>query len=287
MNPLGFSSHHVPVTSLSQIRSAGFRRSSSSARAAQCQKCLGVGHWSYQCTSERAYVQRASRTKQLSKPLPLPSERIVQQAQRRGVADEIISRNEQRRKRLKAEESTDSGDESDSSSASSSSSSSSSSRSSSRSSRSSSGSSRSSRSDSRSSRSSQGSSNSSKSSKSSRSRSPSQERPSRSDGRNAARADDGGRKVERIASRDREPTQHENRRASIADQHRGRSGPGQRNQSSSQSRSRSRSRGRNKNTRSSSQSSIGSSSSRSVSSASRSPKHDRDRRDRSRDSHRS
>ncbi|KAI0051151.1 hypothetical protein FA95DRAFT_1464742, partial [Auriscalpium vulgare] len=33
-----------------------------------CQKCLGTGHFTYQCQSTRPYVSRPSRTKQLENP---------------------------------------------------------------------------------------------------------------------------------------------------------------------------------------------------------------------------
>ncbi|KMZ03286.1 zinc finger CCHC domain-containing protein 10 [Drosophila simulans] len=33
----------------------------------RCQKCLQIGHWSYECKEKRKYVHRSSRTKQLSK----------------------------------------------------------------------------------------------------------------------------------------------------------------------------------------------------------------------------
>ncbi|UJR22244.1 hypothetical protein I4U23_025305 [Adineta vaga] len=34
---------------------------------AQCQKCLEKGHWTYQCTRKRKYVERPSRTQVLDK----------------------------------------------------------------------------------------------------------------------------------------------------------------------------------------------------------------------------
>jgi hypothetical protein len=34
---------------------------------AQCQKCLEKGHWTYQCTRKRKYVERPSRTQVLEK----------------------------------------------------------------------------------------------------------------------------------------------------------------------------------------------------------------------------
>ncbi|CAF3716051.1 unnamed protein product [Rotaria sp. Silwood1] len=34
---------------------------------AQCQKCLEKGHWTYECTRKRKYVERPSRTQLLEK----------------------------------------------------------------------------------------------------------------------------------------------------------------------------------------------------------------------------
>jgi hypothetical protein len=34
---------------------------------AQCQKCLEKGHWTYQCTRKRKYIERPSRTQLLEK----------------------------------------------------------------------------------------------------------------------------------------------------------------------------------------------------------------------------
>ncbi|KAI9139917.1 zinc knuckle-domain-containing protein [Paraphysoderma sedebokerense] len=36
--------------------------------AAQCQKCLQFGHYTYQCKNERTYVSRPTRSQQLFKP---------------------------------------------------------------------------------------------------------------------------------------------------------------------------------------------------------------------------
>ena len=40
----------------------------------KCQKCLAVGHYTFECKNERAYVQRPSRTKmvRLRPALPCP-----------------------------------------------------------------------------------------------------------------------------------------------------------------------------------------------------------------------
>lgn len=35
---------------------------------AQCQKCYGSGHWTYECKGERVYISRPSRTQQLKNP---------------------------------------------------------------------------------------------------------------------------------------------------------------------------------------------------------------------------
>lgn len=35
----------------------------------RCQKCLEMGHWSYECKGKRKYLQRTSRTVQLKKAI--------------------------------------------------------------------------------------------------------------------------------------------------------------------------------------------------------------------------
>ena len=35
----------------------------------KCQKCLEMGHWTYECTGQRKYVHRDSRTKTLKRKL--------------------------------------------------------------------------------------------------------------------------------------------------------------------------------------------------------------------------
>lgn len=35
----------------------------------KCQKCLQLGHWSYECKEKRKYVHRVSRTKHLNKKI--------------------------------------------------------------------------------------------------------------------------------------------------------------------------------------------------------------------------
>lgn len=35
----------------------------------RCQKCLEMGHWTYECTGKRKYVHRPSRTTELKKKL--------------------------------------------------------------------------------------------------------------------------------------------------------------------------------------------------------------------------
>jgi hypothetical protein len=50
---------------------APHKSSSSNPRATAgtiCQKCLGTGHFTYQCKNARPYVSRPSRTKQLERP---------------------------------------------------------------------------------------------------------------------------------------------------------------------------------------------------------------------------
>ncbi|ETW81562.1 hypothetical protein HETIRDRAFT_248226, partial [Heterobasidion irregulare TC 32-1] len=53
---------------------APHRRSTANPTATSstiCQKCLGTGHFTYQCKSTRPYVSRPSRTQQLENPRTL------------------------------------------------------------------------------------------------------------------------------------------------------------------------------------------------------------------------
>jgi len=45
------------------------RKPAPSAEGVRCQKCLALGHWTYECTGKRKYVHRSSRTAQLKKRL--------------------------------------------------------------------------------------------------------------------------------------------------------------------------------------------------------------------------
>jgi hypothetical protein len=89
----------APISSLSQLRNSKTQVSSSSKC---CQKCLSTNHWTFECSSERSYKTRPSRTARLEKkgaklssktkiePTPLP---------RKGLADEIL---EKKRKRTRS-----------------------------------------------------------------------------------------------------------------------------------------------------------------------------------------
>ncbi|RMX37516.1 hypothetical protein pdam_00012823, partial [Pocillopora damicornis] len=39
----------------------------------RCQKCLQVGHWTYECNNKRKYLQRDSRTVVMKKKIKLAS----------------------------------------------------------------------------------------------------------------------------------------------------------------------------------------------------------------------
>lgn len=65
-----------------------FREEEKSTNA-QCQKCLEKGHWTYECTRKRKYVERPSRTQMLEK-------RIKQIQKQR--EDEEKTVNEQKKK---------------------------------------------------------------------------------------------------------------------------------------------------------------------------------------------
>merc|ERR1719150_941714 len=45
-----------------------------SAANYRCQKCLQVGHWTYDCTGARKYVQRDSRTTVMKRKTELPKD---------------------------------------------------------------------------------------------------------------------------------------------------------------------------------------------------------------------
>ncbi|KAI0345748.1 hypothetical protein BDW22DRAFT_1325090 [Trametopsis cervina] len=71
-----------------------------------CQKCLGSGHFTYQCKSTRPYVSRPSRTQQLENPRLLaklkadgkPSVEVPEEFKRKsGVANKILEDKEKTR----------------------------------------------------------------------------------------------------------------------------------------------------------------------------------------------
>ncbi|KAH6571896.1 hypothetical protein BASA62_003645 [Batrachochytrium salamandrivorans] len=139
------------VESLSQIRTArpglGTQAAISHAtknERSQCQKCLSVGHWTYQCAiKDKPYVSRPSRTKQMQKrqhaaaaaaaasslgvaPMKDAGTAAKLLSVRKGLADRILKEKADRRKLgHQSSSSSSSSSESDSSSNSGSSSSSS------------------------------------------------------------------------------------------------------------------------------------------------------------------
>ncbi|THH18305.1 hypothetical protein EUX98_g8983 [Antrodiella citrinella] len=71
-----------------------------------CQKCLGTGHFTYQCKNTRPYVSRPSRTEQLEKPHLLakmkaegkPSVEVPEEfKQKKGTANRILEAKEKER----------------------------------------------------------------------------------------------------------------------------------------------------------------------------------------------
>ncbi|KAL7266379.1 hypothetical protein RUND412_011075 [Rhizina undulata] len=94
-----------------------FSSSTSTSKATpntRCQKCLKLGHYSYECKSsatERPYVSRPSRTQQLYNPrlrqelleaAPPPE---IPLTRKKGIADEILAKKEKERgKEKKSEE---------------------------------------------------------------------------------------------------------------------------------------------------------------------------------------
>ncbi|XP_046618166.1 zinc finger CCHC domain-containing protein 10 isoform X1 [Neodiprion virginianus] len=83
----------------------------------RCQKCLEMGHWSYECKGKRKYVHRSSRTTQLKK--------AIKQQEVEKLEPEMTSETVKQKKKIRKESSSTS--DSDSSSTDSSSSDSSSS----------------------------------------------------------------------------------------------------------------------------------------------------------------
>ncbi|KAJ3208473.1 hypothetical protein HDU82_002429 [Entophlyctis luteolus] len=106
----------APVTSLSQIRRPGLGGASGTARSpatARCQKCLAVGHYTYECKGERVYAARESRSAVLQKrlsaqakgqPTSLAKDVVAvaadsdEETPREGLAQRILERKERERK---------------------------------------------------------------------------------------------------------------------------------------------------------------------------------------------
>ncbi|KAH8360033.1 hypothetical protein KR093_010223, partial [Drosophila rubida] len=84
----------------------------------RCQKCLNLGHWSYECKEKRKYVHRSSRTKQLSKHL---KEKNANSAGTLSVTNETVIAVREKRTKLKRRRSVSSSSSSSSDSSSSSS----------------------------------------------------------------------------------------------------------------------------------------------------------------------
>ncbi|KAK0244185.1 zinc knuckle-domain-containing protein [Armillaria nabsnona] len=78
-----------------------------------CQKCLGSGHFTYQCKNTRPYVSRPSRTQQLENPRVLaklkadgkPSVEVPEEFKNpKGTANKILAAKEKEREEEKAVE---------------------------------------------------------------------------------------------------------------------------------------------------------------------------------------
>ncbi|TDL22221.1 hypothetical protein BD410DRAFT_840018 [Rickenella mellea] len=95
---------------------APHRSSSTNPRATSstiCQKCLGKGHFIYECKSSRPYLSRPSRTKQLENPKLLaklkadgkPSVEVPEEfKQKTGTANRILEAKEKQRATEKGKE---------------------------------------------------------------------------------------------------------------------------------------------------------------------------------------
>ncbi|XP_006815829.2 uncharacterized protein LOC102806776 [Saccoglossus kowalevskii] len=84
------------------------RKTQASTENVRCQKCLEKGHWTYECTGERKYVHRPSRTAEMNK-------KLKQQNQQTNQQDILASKESTlRRKRKRSESSESSSSDSDS-----------------------------------------------------------------------------------------------------------------------------------------------------------------------------
>ncbi|KAK2586722.1 hypothetical protein KPH14_011757 [Odynerus spinipes] len=69
----------------------------------RCQKCLEIGHWSYECKGKRKYLHRSSRTSQLKKALKMQEENDTKEQR-----SEIKKCHGQKKKRMRKESSSSS-----------------------------------------------------------------------------------------------------------------------------------------------------------------------------------
>ena len=86
----------APISSLSQLRNG----KSQSSGPKTCQKCLSTNHWTYQCSNERSYKYRPSRTARLEKKsAKLSSKTVIEPTPlpRKGLADEILAEKSRKR----------------------------------------------------------------------------------------------------------------------------------------------------------------------------------------------
>ncbi|TBU47769.1 zinc knuckle-domain-containing protein [Dichomitus squalens] len=94
---------------------APHRKSANQPRATAttvCQKCLGTGHFTYECKGQRPYVSRPSRTQQLENPKLLaklkadgkPSVEVPEEFKSKsGTANRILEQKEKERSKDKGE----------------------------------------------------------------------------------------------------------------------------------------------------------------------------------------
>lgn len=69
----------------------------------RCQKCLEIGHWSYECKGKRKYLHRSSRTSQLKKALKVQQENDIKEQR-----TEIKKCHEPKKKKVRQESSSSS-----------------------------------------------------------------------------------------------------------------------------------------------------------------------------------
>ncbi|KAJ3077231.1 hypothetical protein HDU98_006418 [Podochytrium sp. JEL0797] len=99
----------APITSLTQIRrfNSGGQTAQPNKSTVRCQKCLLHGHYSYECTGDKAFATRPSRSQLLKKSLLKKAKGVEEEEEaeekedRVGLANRILDKKNKDRKRAK------------------------------------------------------------------------------------------------------------------------------------------------------------------------------------------